>query len=76
VAAGKLELNVYNFGMDDHTFAIRDSANHGLAYVNVPTGQTQTAVIVNANLKPGTYTLFCTLTGHEAKGMHATLTVK
>jgi uncharacterized cupredoxin-like copper-binding protein len=76
VAAGNVEFNVYNFGMDDHTFAIRDSANHGLADVNVPTGQTQTAVIVNANLKPGTYTLFCTLTGHEAKGMHATLTVR
>ena len=26
--------------------------------------------------KPGRYTVFCTLEGHEAKGMHARLTVK
>jgi len=27
-------------------------------------------------LRPGSYTLFCSLPGHEAKGMKATLVVK
>jgi uncharacterized cupredoxin-like copper-binding protein len=27
-------------------------------------------------LRPGTYTLFCSLPEHEHKGMHATLTVE
>jgi plastocyanin len=31
---------------------------------------------VTANLKPGTYTYFCTVPGHEQAGMKGTLTVK
>ncbi len=76
VAAGKLTFNVYNFGQDDHTFAVLDSAQHELAYAAVPAGQSQTAVTVNASLPAGTYTLECTLPGHAALGMKATLTVQ
>jgi plastocyanin len=82
VATGKVEFNVYNFGMDDHTFAIRDLAGRQIgSTVRIPAGQQQTDVIVNATLAPGTYTLYCTLKAgqsdsHFALGMHATLTVK
>jgi plastocyanin len=31
---------------------------------------------VTANLKPGTYTFYCSVDGHEAAGMKGTLTVK
>jgi plastocyanin len=30
---------------------------------------------VTANLKPGTYTFYCPVPGHEAAGMKGTLTV-
>jgi uncharacterized cupredoxin-like copper-binding protein len=29
-----------------------------------------------ANLKPGTYTFYCSVSGHEEGGMKGTLTVK
>jgi uncharacterized cupredoxin-like copper-binding protein len=31
---------------------------------------------LTANLKPGTYTFYCTVPGHRAGGMLGTLTVK
>ena len=31
---------------------------------------------VSTSLKPGTYTFYCTVDGHEAAGMKGTLTVK
>jgi uncharacterized cupredoxin-like copper-binding protein len=31
---------------------------------------------VTAALKPGTYTFYCSVDGHEAAGMKGTLTVK
>jgi uncharacterized cupredoxin-like copper-binding protein len=31
---------------------------------------------VSLTLKPGTYTFFCSVDGHEAAGMKGTLTVK
>ena len=31
---------------------------------------------VTENLKPGTYTFYCSVDGHEAAGMKGTLTVK
>lgn len=39
----------------------------------VSNGDTSTIVI--ANLKPGTYTYYCSVPGHEAAGMKGTLTV-
>lgn len=76
VAQGTVTFNVYNFGQDAHTFAVEDSASHELAFASVPAGQPQTAVTVNATLAPGTYTLLCTLPGHAALGMRASLTVQ
>jgi uncharacterized cupredoxin-like copper-binding protein len=76
VAAGAVHFNVYNFGEDPHTFAVLDASQHQLALVNVPANQSDTAVPVSVDLPPGTYTLECTLSGHAALGMRATLTVK
>jgi plastocyanin len=76
VAAGVVHFNVYNFGEDPHTFAVIDGSSHQLALAQVPANQTDTAVAVSVNLPPGTYTLECTLSGHAALGMRATITVK
>jgi plastocyanin len=77
VAAGTVEFNVYNFGMDPHTFAIHDAQGHQIGGVaDVPANQPNTAVVVTADLAPGTYTLLCTLANHAQLGMQATLTVQ
>ncbi len=41
--------------------------------LNVPANGTVTRKVI---LKPGTYTMYCTLPGHRAAGMQATLTVQ
>jgi hypothetical protein len=76
VGTGTVQFNVYNFGQDDHTFAVADASGHQFAHVDVPANQPGNAVPVNITLPPGTYTLECTLQGHAALGMVATLTVK
>ncbi|GAC1438638.1 MAG: hypothetical protein NVSMB51_14910 [Solirubrobacteraceae bacterium] len=74
VAAGTVTFTVENLGMDGHTFAIDDAASHQvLAPVAVAS---QTAVTVSAALTPGSYTLYCSLTGHAAAGMSASLSVQ
>jgi plastocyanin len=75
VAAGTVQFNVYNFGQDDHTFAVKNAGGQQVAFVDVPANQSQTAVPVSLSLPPGHYTLECTLAGHAGLGMRATLTV-
>jgi len=84
VSAGTVQFNVYNYGMDDHTFAIvrgTDTSAKPSPFLGsvppakVPAGQADAAVTVSAALTPGTYTLFCTLPQHAALGMKTTITV-
>src|SRR5437588_374503 len=57
VAAGTVRFNVYNYGGDDHTFAIVAGTDwqsgQRLADVTVPAHQPGTAVPVSADLAPG-----------------------
>lgn len=76
VAAGHVQFNVYNFGQDDHNFAIFDSSGHLLATATVPAGHPDGAVAVSAKLPAGSYRLECTLPGHAALGMRASLSVR
>jgi uncharacterized cupredoxin-like copper-binding protein len=76
VAAGSVEFDVQNLGMDDHDLTITDAAGtkvYGQVYV--PAGQ---AAQLIATLPAGSYRLFCSLyTGaHDRAGMHASLVVK
>lgn len=73
VAAGDLEFNVTNFGMDDHNLAIRSPGGRLVEVVDVPAGQSRS---FSVNLPAGAYTLFCSLYDHEQLGMRATLRVQ
>lgn len=85
LATGTVEFNVYNFGEDPHTFAIVRGTNtaarplvsfaRGGTPASIPAGSPGAAVTVDAQLSPGTYTLFCTLSDHAALGMRETVTV-
>jgi plastocyanin len=73
VGAGSVEFDVTNFGMDAHDFSIRTSK--GAVLSSTPLASRASAVVA-VRLRPGRYTLFCSLLDHEARGMRATLVVR
>jgi plastocyanin len=70
--AGKVTLRMKNASTVPHDIAIR---GNGISQVGpvVSGGGTST---VTGSLKPGTYTFYCSVDGHEAAGMKGTLKVK
>jgi plastocyanin len=75
VPAGKVILQFVNDGQDEHNLQIAEGEEGPLAgsFADTPSkgvGQLQ------LEMRSGSYTLFCSLHGHEAKGMKATLTVE
>jgi len=73
VKAGPVQLEAIDAGMDAHDLRLR----HGRSpsYIAEPllqSGQRFDAVVV---LRPGLYHLWCSLPGHWALGMHASLRV-
>ena len=69
--AGKLTVKMPNKSPLQHDIVLQGvSGAHGKL---VPQGGTST---FTATLKPGKYTYFCSVPGHEAAGMKGTLTVK
>ena len=78
VGAGTVTINAYNRGQDNHNFVIADAAGNVAGKVTLIPGATAT---VTANLRPGTYRLFCSLyagtpESHYVRGMHTTITVR
>jgi Cupredoxin-like domain len=75
VPTGRVNFNVRNFGEDGHDLTVRNASGRVLGAIGeVRPGQTATLSV--RLRKPGRYRLFCSLEGHEAKGMHALLRVK
>ena len=75
VPAGRVKFNVRNFGEDGHDLAVRTASGRVLgALAELKPGRSGTLTV--RLRKPGRYRLFCSLEGHEAKGMHAVLRVK
>ena len=56
-----------------HDVCVHDSSGKEVGCSDVITGSSTT---LNVDLKPGNYTYFCSVDGHEAAGMKGTLTVK
>ena len=77
VAAGRLQIHVYNRGMDDHDLAVVDA--QGVLHT-VPLASGTDAVLA-VDVSAGPVKLFCSLfagtpDSHEAKGMVFDVTAK
>jgi hypothetical protein len=74
VPVGVVRLNVRNFGEDGHDLAVRTRTGRVLGSLpELRPGQTATLAV--RLRKPGRYVVFCSLEGHEAKGMRSRLRV-
>jgi hypothetical protein len=75
VRAGSVSLELVNFGMDNHDLVIK-KVKAGSKPVKFklldPRGRAERTL----KLTVGKYALWCSVPGHKAKGMHATLVVK
>jgi hypothetical protein len=75
VVTGRVKFNVHNFGEDAHDLAVRNSSGRVLGTTpEIRPGRSDTLSV--RLRKPGRYRVFCSLEGHEARGMHAVLRVK
>jgi plastocyanin len=73
--AGQLEIVSRNAASIAHDIAIQQGTNGRVLAVG-PTVSNGGVSSVSVNLRPGTYTFYCTLPGHRQAGMQGTLTVR
>jgi plastocyanin len=74
VPAGKVIIEFVNHGQDEHNLNAVEPTEGSVAG-SLPDTASNAHLSLTLNLHPGSYTLFCSLPGHEAKGMRATLVV-
>jgi plastocyanin len=74
VPAGKVILEFVNNGQDEHNLNAQGST--GPPAATFANADPKAVVRQVVELRPGSYTLFCSLADHEQKGMKATLTVE
>ena len=72
LAAGRVVFSAANLGEDDHNLSVRAGATE---YGNVELAPGDTGSLV-LQLSPGTYTLYCSLLGHEEQGMRTDISVR
>jgi plastocyanin len=75
VPAGKTIIEFVNHGQDEHNLNAAEGSE-GEVVGSLPNTPSNGHLSLTVDLKPGSYTLFCSLPGHAAKGMKATLTVE
>lgn len=75
VPAGKVVLEFVNDGQDEHNLNVAEPEEGALvaAFANTPS---KGIGDVEVQMRPGEYTLFCSLPHHEERGMKATLLVE
>jgi len=71
--AGKVTVSFTNKAPESHNFTVATASGSVVGATPTFTGGTKT---LSLHLKPGTYTFYCSVPGHEAAGMKGTLTVK
>jgi uncharacterized cupredoxin-like copper-binding protein len=72
--AGEISVEFENPQSLSHDVAIEDSSGEEVGATELVAGGKTVATI--GNLKPGTYTFYCTVPGHREAGMEGTLTVE
>jgi len=72
--SGKVVFYLVNAGTTSHDMIIRDSSNNNLDSSDLISAGDTFVFTVNS-IPAGTYTYFCNQAGHEASGMHGTLTI-
>ena len=70
---GSAIIELVNFGEDDHDLALRRVG--GTRTYRIGVVHPGTTGELDARLRPGRFTLWCTLAGHRGRGMRATLRV-
>ncbi|HEX4805687.1 MAG TPA: plastocyanin/azurin family copper-binding protein [Conexibacter sp.] len=73
--AGALTIESRNAAAVPHDIAIQQGTNGKVLAVGATVSNGGVSRI-SVNLRPGTYTFYCTLPGHRQAGMHGTLTVR
>lgn len=71
--AGKVEIEFNNPQSLTHDVAIEDSSGKEIGKTELIADGTDSTTV---NLKPGTYTFYCSVPGHREAGMEGTLTVR
>lgn len=71
--AGNVTINFTNSSPVPHDVKIESSSGEEIGGTEPVAEGTESAEV---NLKPGTYTFFCSIPGHRQAGMEGTLTVK
>ena len=71
--AGEDTIDFTNQSSVPHDVSIEDSAGKTIAQTEITSEGSATTT---ADLKPGTYTFYCSVPGHREAGMEGTLTVK
>jgi len=74
VPAGKVVFDFVNHGQDEHNLNVLPGEGPlAGSFANTPSQTSSEQAMI---LRPGTYTLFCSLPEHEQRGMRATLVVE
>jgi plastocyanin len=71
--AGKVAIEFNNPQAFSHDVAIEDSGGKTIGKTDLVS---EGSTVATVDLKPGTYTYYCTVPGHREAGMEGTLTVK
>lgn len=74
VPAGAIHFTVANEGKSQHNFTITDSSGEVAKIPNF--ASSAGAQSLDVTLKPGTYTIICSLPGHAARGQKTEIVVK